>query len=212
MSCIYDPQKARADALARTCIPDREAFLALDYKAFDQSFETPSPENPTAGGWRGVAREELCVWAAANLIGDWREENAEGAARGHEPILFWHEGQLRAGLGQVNAATALFGQARRPVTSVYDEAWNAYADATIAFMLKDRARLDAVHSRMKALPEPADWAQRTGERVRWAKANNVTFPPARWPQNITVVERLIACFDSSYRDAYRGACPANADG
>lgn len=204
-SCIYDEHRSRTNTLTRQCIPNWEAYLALDYRSFDQSFETPSPDDPTAGGWRAVAREELCTAPVADLIGAWRLANADGAAKGHESILYWHEGQLRADIGQVNAAARLFGQAKKPVNDAYDEAWNAYADATIAFMLKDRARMEAALARMRAIPEPEDWAERVAAQealaAKMAGKKGVS-APLRWPQNIEAVEALTACFDKPYKDAY----------
>ncbi|MEV8693194.1 hypothetical protein AB0014_25850, partial [Klebsiella pneumoniae] len=92
-----------------SCGYDRAVLMALDEDSFDQ--------NPK-GGWRSLS-DRKCYAEAAHLVRAYRE-----AKRRKRPsILFWHEGQLRALLGQTDAAVALFDAAREPPAN--DEiGWN----------------------------------------------------------------------------------------
>lgn len=165
-----------------TCSYDREALLALDQRAFDQD---------TNGGWRAIARREECVGVAADLIRQYRE------ARDANPLmLYWHEGQLRATIGQTEQAIALFEQSRHlrdtpSVPKLYVEAWNLYVQATIAFLRRDQTELLSARESLAALPSPEGFS-----------------PPAsqlQWPLNLNVVDMLVACFDRTYKEAY-GRC------
>jgi hypothetical protein len=162
------------------CHVDFAASMALGVQAFDQNME---------GGWRELARRPGCEERAAELIAAYRE-----AIQRRMSLLYWHEGQLRAGLGQNEAAIRLMDLSRKPD----DDSWNFYVDATIAFLRGDRPALTAERDRLAALPAPADFREQTlpsGYRVRW-------------PMNLDVVDGLVRCFGQSYRDAYGARCRA----
>ena len=166
-----------------SCIRNRDELLALGQQAFDQDLQ---------GGWRAVAARDGCEIAAADLIRDYR------AARGlTDTILFWHEGQLRAEAGQTEAAIALFESSRKEPSDRFG--WNAYVDATIAFLRGDRAALIAAREALAALPRPADFEPRDPQ----GRPLQVS-----WPMNLQVVDGLIACFGRSYKQAYARNCAA----
>jgi hypothetical protein len=114
-------------------VTDREALMALNIHAFDQDLN---------GGWRPIAARDGCVGEAADLIRAYRE-----FVTSRTLILYWHEGQLRAQLGETEAAIALFEQSRyEPADDEYG--WNHYVDATIAFLRHDRPALEAARGRL----------------------------------------------------------------
>ena len=153
------------------CAVDRAAMLALGMDAFDQNHQ---------GGWRAISALPNCEGAAADLIRDYREFMLDRI-----PILYWHEGQLRANLGQNAEAAALMDRTRRADGDPRAPWWNPYVDGTIAFLRGDRAALVAARVRLAAAPRSADWP---ADRA--------------WPPNLGVVDGLIACFGRPYRDAY----------
>ncbi len=170
------------------CASDRGALLALDYDSFDQ--------NPD-GGWRAVAARDDCRGAAADLIRDYRDRHGQALIAARQmKILYWHEGQLRAFAGQAVDAAALFAQAddEGPLGA----AWNAYVDATVAFMRADLAALIDAHGRLEPLTPDAEAAA----------ALRAAGLPADRAMNLAVVEGLIACFDRPYRVAYGRDCQA----
>lgn len=175
---------ALALALAQApdpCAHDRAALLALPVLAFDQDL---------TGGWRPLA-DRGCEAQAADLIRDYRDAN-----KSTQFTLYWHEGQLRADIGQTAAAIALFDRARRPAA---EDAigWNHYADGTIAFLRRNRAGVEAARARLLAVPKPAGFDPRRPDgKVR----------PTAWPLNLRVFDGFLRCWGQPYKAAYR--CPA----
>lgn len=147
---------------ATSCDVLSARMLDLPFQAFDQG-----PD-----GWRRLSDSFLCgSHAAPTIAAYWR---AHGDLTPNESaLLFWHEGQLRAGLGQGPEAVALFKQSR---WSGEPEWWRLYREATIAFIQRDRAAL---------------------ERFRAMLASTSEQPP-----NLDVVDGLIRCFDRPYAEAY----------
>jgi hypothetical protein len=188
--------EARADRLARCGVDEAQlaTLLALDQEAFDQDMD---------GGWRVFAQQDDCWTAAADLIEVWRDhsENLQSTF-----ILNWHAGQMRAMAGEPQAAIALLEQAK-----TQSEVWNHYADATIAFLARDRAALEASRAELAELrPTEEEMAAR-----RQFLADNPTITMAEGfveqPQNLGVVDALLSCFEGSYAGAYGGACDAPAN-
>ena len=179
----------------RVCITDREALLSLDYFAFDQ--------NPPRGGWRGVSRRSGCELAAAELIAEYRQIHQATINPAYERFLFWHEGQLMAQIEDYEAAADLFDQARYSETSSeYEQAWNLYVDASIAFVNRNEAALVDAYDAMLILPEPGDWQEYQAE----IGGNE------NWPQNGEIVKQLIGCFDRPYHHAYHtSSCARQVD-
>lgn len=174
------------------CEHDRIRLLALDELQFDQDF---------TGGWRALADKPGCKLAAADLLRDYRQVHRNEAG-----ILYWHEAQLRAMAGQIQPAIGLMEKSRE--TAERDQGgWNAYVDASIAFLRRDRPALEQARKDLAAVPFPTD------KGLPPLKNGVVDMPmeggktmKMRWPPNIDVVDGFIACFDKSYEDAYASAC------
>lgn len=176
-----------AAALANSppdCGIDRAALLALDQDAFDQD---------PKGGWRAVANRSGCKVMAADLLRDYRMAHPEIS---DPTIFFWHEGQLRAMTGDARAAVQLFERARKEPDEF---GWNAYVDATIAFLQGDRTRLQAARQSLAATPAPPDWDKLVAEQAKRGRR-------VSWPPNLDVVDRLITCFGRTYDEAYGSWC------
>lgn len=170
------------------CGVDRSALLALDQDAFDQD---------PKGGWRAVASQPGCKLVAADLLRDYRIAHPQTE---RPTILYWHEGQLRAMAGDAHSAVPLFERARMETDAF---GWNAYVDATIAFLQGDRARLEAARESLAAIPLPPNWEKLVADQAKLGRR-------IAWPPNLEVVDGLIACFGRSYEEAYGSRCrPAN---
>ncbi len=172
-----------AQMTAPACHYDRKRLLALDLRAFDQDM---------TGGWRKLAADG-CEAEAADLIRDWRI-----AHKTRESILFWHEGQLRADIGQTSSAIALFERSRKTVEEDHGFGWNLYVDGTIAFLRADREAFDRAKVELAALPRPA------GLDMRGPDGGPVAIA---WPLNMNVFEGLQRCWGQSYKQAYSCAAP-----
>ena len=142
--------------------------LALPFEAFDQDDE---------GGWRRLAAAD-CDAESAQLI----EAYIAGQAQPH-PVLRWHAAQALARAGDSTRAIEVARQTRRPQAAEADSEfqWNAYVDATVAFLQGDREALEA-HRRQLAA----------------ASARSALNRP-----NLASVERLQRCFGQPYKQAYR---------
>ena len=159
---------------APKCSVDTKAILALDIEAFDQSEK----------GWRNLAAKPGCDREAAELI-----ETYRGKVEQFVPLLYWHQGQILASIGENESAVALMEKARRSATLQVGDGWNDYVDATIAFLKNDPAGLAAAEKRLGARPRPADW------------------PAGReWPMNFKIVQSLGRCVGKPYSEAYAPDC------
>ena len=158
-------------------LPDDEAFLSLDFEAFDQTPET---------GWRPLDRRGEYL-EAAHLIDAYRERRA-GLDGGEHTILAFHDAQEYAFAGRDETALERLSQAEYPSAALdrqpsedkaFGLAWNAYVQATAAFLRHDRKRLSELR-----------------EVIARAPLLNGK------PMNLDVVDRLLAHFDESYKVAY----------
>ena len=161
---------------AANCTYDHAQLLAMDYKAFDRD------------GWRPLAHTDGCKQAAAELIRDYRESNADLSADDRRSLT-WHEGQMRAAFGDYAGAITLLS-VENP-----DPAMRDYAAATVAFLRHDKAALLAARAKLMAEPKPDGWDEAAAE----LKASGETI---LWPLNLEVVDGLILCFDKPYAEAY----------
>lgn len=168
----------RQDALARCGVDaaEVERLLALDWESFDQDH--------TPGGWRAIAGPD-CYGAAAAMIELYLLASTMQPDAHDSSSLRWHAGQMRAFAGDTEQAVALFRGAYDSPEIVAESGagWNAYVDATIAFLESDRAALEAARERL------------AGE-----------------PRYLEVTDRLLACFGRSYSAGFRGACDAAEGG
>lgn len=174
--------------LPRACGYDRAAMLAMAYDNFDQD---------PAEGWRPLADRPGCELAAAEVLAAYRNENKDRVTDGQRRTLLWHEGQLRAAVGQTAFAIDLLDLSRAGDPFVENV---LYADATIAFLRHDRRALLKARAALAAVPMPPTFAA-DAARAKMLYGFTVT-----WPPNLAVVDRLIACFGRPYIEAYGGAC------
>jgi hypothetical protein len=168
-----------------TCAYDSAAFLRLDQRSFDQE---------PGEGWRSLEARG-CYEAAADSIASYRR------ARDPESTsLYFHEAQMRAYAGDYAAALDLLPFSRHRLDYF---GWNAYVDATAAFLRRDINALIAAREDLLRTPTPDShrWFDENGEEIP-------AFPWTRgdpWPQNLRVVDALICCFGRTYREAYSSA-------
>ena len=168
------------------CAIDQDAMLAMDVAAFDQS-DT---------GWR-LFGEEGCEQEAADLIAAYVRRHGAALSEAERRQLSWHEGQLRAALGEYTRAAELFA-ASRPSEPEGDR--QLYVDASVAFVLRDRAALEAARDQMRLLPAPRGWDE-AADRYQARFGRTI-----EWPPNLALVESLLACFDRPYSEAYSLTC------
>ena len=171
-----------------TCVPNRKRLLALDFQTFEQDFEQ---------GWQSIARVEECRLAAADLISEYHANLIDAgnpvyleledhgkviiSDTGMIPLLYWHEGQLRAFDGsseQTQQAIRLFRLALNPEGQNV-RGWNQYVLGSIAFLQKDLDQL-----------------------IKQRDALALKYPGT---VNLGVLDSMIACFQKSYADAYSSA-------
>lgn len=167
---------------ASECSYNKAEMLKLDWKAFDQDMN---------GGWRKLEAAG-CAKEAADLIRDWRIHN-----KADNVILFWHEGQLRAMLGQYGAAIKLFQRSRKTESKDAGWGWNFYVEGSIEFLKGRKAKLVKARQKLADLPRPQDLANTVD-----VEGNPVE---VEWPMNLNVLDAFIRCWGQSYKQAY--ACP-----
>lgn len=135
------------------------------------------------GNWRAIEKVKGCEPTAAEMLSQYRERYEQLV-----PLMAWHEGQVRASIGQYADAVALMRKSRR-LADRDPAGWNLYVDATIAFLRKDRRQFQSAQRRLLALHKPPTWPA-----------------GASWPQNANVLRGLWKCFDRSYQTAYGEDC------
>jgi len=178
------------------CGYDKNAMLSLGEDAFDQDLSNGG------GGWRKVGNTPGCELAAADLIAAYRAEHPASNS-----ILAWHEGQMRASAGQSERAIPLLRAARKDPAK--DPAgWNAYVDATLAFLEHDKTALLQARQRLAAVPYPSDSGMPplVNGTIEFQAEGGRPAMKMRWPPNIDVVDGLVACFDKPYATAYEMSC------
>ena len=192
---------APAPALERAdCSYDRAAMLALDENAFDQDLGNGG------GGWRALEGKPGCEQATADLLAAYRAAHPDGST-----MLAWHEGQVRAGLGQDEQAIALFDAARKPAEQDL-AGWNLYVDASIAFLKHDRPALQAARDALAKVAYPGGEGMPTLKDgyLEIAAEGGRPAMKVRWPPNIDVVDGFLNCFEKPYKEAYRSDCRPHA--
>jgi hypothetical protein len=167
---------------------ETEKMLSLNLDAFDQDTES---------GWRGVAAVESCELRAANLIQAYVKRNKANIPSNGINTLKWHLGQMWANAGETNKAISAF----RETLKRGDETQKLYAEATIAFLRRDRFAFDLARAKLAAAPQPPGWTEAV---ARFQQKYNR--PGPIWPANLDVVDRMGRCFDSPYSIAYGGTC------
>lgn len=145
--------------------------LGLDYDTFDQC---------PGEGWRKIADKGNYL-EAAELI-DAYEKQKQGLEDWQKLNLRFHAGQMYAFANMKELAVTRFK------TTLYDKEppnypvrWNAYVNATIAFLEKDKKKLMEFREEIAKGPMIKDKIA-----------------------NLDVVDRFIKYFDEPYSVAYRG--------
>jgi hypothetical protein len=167
------------------CPYEEEAFLALGIDSFDQSRDK---------GWRRLASRPECRAVAANLIEIYRRY-----VESRLTSLYWHEGQLRAELGQTELAISVFEKARH-VNNL--DGWNFYVDATVAFLCQQKPDLLKARANLAAVSVPKNY------RSIGLDGKLIEGRPQGWPYNLDVVDGFINCFEKAYSEAYSLNCRA----
>jgi hypothetical protein len=180
-----------------SCSVDRSAMLRLDPNTFDQDDSL---------GWRKIGNRPECQSEAADLLAAYVQDNrAELDRRWLVPSFKWHEAQLRATGGDMKRAVGLMRESLKPEKgpdgasgwTEFAVPWNEYVKATIAFLNRDKRGLQRARARLAKSPMPAEFA-----KIDTSQTGGV-LPP--WPQNLDVVDGLIACFEKPYKEAYGSA-------
>src|ERR1700761_4104479 len=81
---------------AADCSYDRSKMLAMEFYAFDQDMK---------GGWRSI--DWSCQPEIRDLLHDYREAHKQDLSQSHYRLLAWHEGQVRATMGDYITAVPL---------------------------------------------------------------------------------------------------------
>lgn len=171
-----------------TCAYDAAALIQLDQMSFDQD-----PSN----GWRAL-ESRGCYEAAADSISAYRLANNPESTS-----LYFHEAQMRAYAGDYARALELLPFAKHKLDYF---GWNAYVEATAAFLRRDRDALATARGELIRTPTP--------DSHPWFDENGEEIPPPPWkigdpwPHNLPVVDALIRCFDTTYKEAYSNVCRA----
>ena len=148
---------------------DKRGSLGLDFDTFDQS---------SGAGWRQLAENGRFL-EAANLIDSYIKKH-KNLNESQMTILYFHAGQMYAfaddyktALDRLNRSTYAEEPPDLPLR------WNAYVQATIAFLSKDLKRLKECRE------EIAEGPASQGEKP-----------------NLDVVDRLIEHFEEPYSKAF----------
>lgn len=167
------------------------SLMDLEHDAFDQDFD---------GGWRVIADLDGCEHAAADLLIAYMEHSPHFDP--DQPgVIGWHAGQMLAIAGETEQAIPYF-EARR--TGAED--WILYVDATLAFLNRDRAAAETARAMLaNMLPSEELMAAR---RQFLADHPNISMPDGfvEQPQNLSVVDGFLKCWDHPYSVAYGGHC------
>jgi hypothetical protein len=191
MFAILASFAAAASQLARPeCAYDREATLALDVVAFDQT---------EGKGWRPLY-DAQCFIEAAKLLRDWQARH-RGDFDPTKPLdryilefLPWHEAQMWAFGDRNDVALPMFESTHKKGESSSEVAWNLYVDGTLAFLRRNRPALEAAITELAVVPRPPNWDNAVG-----ADGQPISM---RWPQNLDVLQGLLRCWEQPYSVAY----------
>lgn len=193
VAAVWLSSPAAAPAAAPVdCGYDRAAVMAMAPRAF----------NSTPGrGWRVLGEKDGCWVQGADLLAEYREAHPDAPADDLTNMR-WHEGQLRAALGQTDRAIALMESTIRPFDpqnlAAADLDNNIYVEATLAFLRNDRVALLDARARYAAMPVP-DWFAKAAADVKARHGQDLA-----WPMNLKIIDGLVACFGRPYSEAYGG--------
>jgi len=156
---------------------DKAANAKLSFDDFDQNGTLPST-------WRALMQAN-CPGRAAEAADDYLV-NGPPQTPEHKSDILFHEAQALAIMGDNAQASRLVAAAIPPDRASHgDLDWTAYLIGTWAFLVKDRATLDAASTKM--MGEPGEDNRIDGN----------------------VLRGLQACFDKDYNTAYNACRPKN---
>lgn len=185
-----------SDAVQRLsdCNVDEARFTSLmdlEHNDFDQDFE---------GGWRVVANVDGCERAAADLLIAYMEHSSHFDSE-RPGVIGWHAGQMLATAGETEQAIPYF-EAKR--TGAED--WILYVDATIAFLNRDRIAAETARAKLATMLPSEDLM--AARRQFLVDHPNIDMPDGfvEQPQNLSVVDGFLKCWDHPYSVAYGGRC------
>lgn len=154
---------------------DKIANAKLSFEDFDQ-------KGTTSSTWRALMHAN-CPGRAAEAADDYLV-NGPPQTPEHKSDILFHEAQALAIMGDNAQASRVVSAAIPADRSMHgDLDWTTYLVGTWAFLVKDRATLDAASSKMAA--EPGD-----DNRI-----------------DSNVLRGLQACFDKDYDTAYNDCRP-----
>lgn len=137
---LLTPHTSLAYSKVCTLSAQQEAyFLSLSFDAFDQS------EN----GWR-LLSDETCYMAASQLIIHYVAAHPK-LVQWQKANLYFHAGQLYAFDERNVAAVQMMHKAHHVAPTPEARYWNAYVDATIAFLNKNKFALKRNRDIMSSL-------------------------------------------------------------
>ena len=170
---------AASASVRSDCVHDREAILALEFKAFDQT---------EGSGWRPLYHNG-CYVEVAELLREWRARTGDATPT----IISFHEAQMWGYAGRYDLAEPLFAQAFRTNGSASAVTWNLYVGGNLAFLRRDRAGLEAAVAALQNVPKPAGWDSAVD-----MNGNPVSLP---WPANLNVLQAMLRCWEEPYEIA-----------
>lgn len=160
----------------KAALKAQQRSLSFSFDAFDQK-----PHQ----GWRRLGEDLHCYREAAQLITRYLNTKTKLTTSDIE-ILSFHAGQMLAFNNDYESAIPFieksFSKSLPPKYKTYADAWDAYVNATIAFLERDKPALEAYRDQVAAGPKLPN-----GEVM-----------------NLAVVDRLIKNFSKPYRKAYGG--------
>lgn len=185
---------AGAVAAQDPCHVDKAAMMKLSVFEFDKTI---------GSGWRIIGNKDGCEAAAADLIAEYMTHNAVALVNGrHADIggLGRHQAQLRAGANDIPGAIALI----KKYKPVEHASTAIMADATLAFLNKDREGLLKARDQMAKLPMPEGFEESAAEYKKNTGKTLVYHDP------VYVIDGFINCFHKPYKEAYSFACRPTA--
>ncbi|MDP5208375.1 hypothetical protein [Microbulbifer sp. 2205BS26-8] len=166
----------------QSCVIGKEEkarVIRLEFWEFDQS---------QTDGWRPFY-EAGCYQIAADLLIEY--VNMNPALANKHVILNMHAGQMLASTGNYEKAKNYFSMSYSPMKDKAWINWNAFVDATIAFINSDMPGLKSAKEKIELQETITKEAYPNFPEYWWGKK-----------MNLDVVNGFIACFDKPYVEAY----------
>lgn len=177
-----------------------ERLMSLSYRDFDQDF---------SGGWRKVSSNEGCDKAGQLIIEHYILYSTKYLP-GELKYLRWHAGQQAAEYGNYQSAIGYFKTTlKNTEVQALNESellWQLYVQGSIAFLERDKDKLQGIHDQLAVIPVSDE--EQAARRKFLEDNPHITMPDGfvEKPQNLSVLERLLECYEYEYKVAYHGNC------